>query len=148
MLDSGEVPVLGDEPTTKTYYVGSRTITTARTPLPPATWAVDSKDEVLGARRDICLEHGVHIETAPPQACGAVQTFFLYVYEARRQPREFDQRRRAADAGRPTGSRSCGLRPSGSKDKAWGLKTTTRSTRMELRRSSQYTGPTKIRLRG
>ena len=44
-----------------------------------ATWAVDSKDEVLRAA-DIFLENGVYIETGPHKHA-IQQTFFLYVWE-------------------------------------------------------------------
>jgi catechol 2,3-dioxygenase len=53
-----------------------------------ATWAVDSKDEVLRAA-DICLENGVHIETGPHKHA-VQQTFFLYVYEPGGNRIEFD----------------------------------------------------------
>jgi catechol 2,3-dioxygenase len=43
------------------------------------TYAVDSREDVLKAA-DICLEHGVHIETGPHKHA-IQQTFFLYVYE-------------------------------------------------------------------
>ena len=43
------------------------------------TYAVDSREDVLRAA-DICLEHGVHIETGPHKHA-IQQTFFLYVYE-------------------------------------------------------------------
>ncbi|PZA07668.1 MULTISPECIES: catechol 2,3-dioxygenase [unclassified Meiothermus] len=43
------------------------------------TYAVDSREEVLRAA-DICLEHGVKIETGPHKHA-IQQTFFLYVYE-------------------------------------------------------------------
>ncbi|WP_106475500.1 catechol 2,3-dioxygenase [Phytohalomonas tamaricis] len=43
------------------------------------TYAVDSREDVLRAA-DICLEHGVHIETGPHKHA-VQQTFFLYVYE-------------------------------------------------------------------
>ncbi|WP_018466294.1 catechol 2,3-dioxygenase [Calidithermus timidus] len=43
------------------------------------TYAVDSREEVLRAA-DICLEHGVRIETGPHKHA-IQQTFFLYVYE-------------------------------------------------------------------
>jgi len=43
------------------------------------TYAVDSREEVLRAA-DLCLEHGVHIETGPHKHA-VQQTFFLYVYE-------------------------------------------------------------------
>lgn len=42
-------------------------------------YAVDSREEVLRAA-DICLEHGVFIETGPHKHA-IQQTFFLYVYE-------------------------------------------------------------------
>jgi catechol 2,3-dioxygenase len=43
------------------------------------TYAVDSREEVLRTA-DICLEHGVFIETGPHKHA-IQQTFFLYVYE-------------------------------------------------------------------
>ena len=43
------------------------------------TYAVDSREDVLRAA-DICLEHGVFIETGPHKHA-IQQTFFLYVYE-------------------------------------------------------------------
>lgn len=43
------------------------------------TYAVDSREDVLKAA-DICLEHGVYIETGPHKHT-IQQTFFLYVYE-------------------------------------------------------------------
>lgn len=43
------------------------------------TYAVDSREEVLRAA-DICLEHGVRIETGPHKHA-IQQTFFLYVFE-------------------------------------------------------------------
>jgi catechol 2,3-dioxygenase len=43
------------------------------------TYAVDSREDVLRAA-DVCLEHGVHIETGPHKHA-VQQTFFLYVYE-------------------------------------------------------------------
>lgn len=43
------------------------------------TYAVDSREDVLRAA-DICLEHGVHIETGPHKHA-IQQTFFLYLYE-------------------------------------------------------------------
>jgi catechol 2,3-dioxygenase len=51
----------------------------ARGRLHHLTYAVDSREEVLRAA-DICLEHGVHIETGPHKHA-VQQTFFLYVYE-------------------------------------------------------------------
>lgn len=43
------------------------------------TYAVDSREAILRAA-DICLEHGVFIETGPHKHA-IQQTFFLYVYE-------------------------------------------------------------------
>jgi catechol 2,3-dioxygenase len=51
----------------------------ARGRLHHLTYAVDSREEVLRAA-DICLEHGVFIETGPHKHA-VQQTFFLYVYE-------------------------------------------------------------------
>ena len=44
-----------------------------------ATWALDSKDEVLRTA-DIALEHGIKIETGPHKHA-VQQTFFLYMIE-------------------------------------------------------------------
>lgn len=43
------------------------------------TYAVDSREEILRAA-DICLEHGIFMETGPHKHA-IQQTFFLYVYE-------------------------------------------------------------------
>jgi catechol 2,3-dioxygenase len=43
------------------------------------TYAVDNREAILRAA-DICLEHGVYIETGPHKHA-VQQTFFLYVYE-------------------------------------------------------------------
>jgi catechol 2,3-dioxygenase len=43
------------------------------------TYAVDNREAVLRAA-DICLEHGVFMETGPHKHA-IQQTFFLYVYE-------------------------------------------------------------------
>jgi catechol 2,3-dioxygenase len=43
------------------------------------TYAVDSREDILRAA-DICLEHGVFMETGPHKHA-IQQTFFLYVYE-------------------------------------------------------------------
>jgi catechol 2,3-dioxygenase len=51
----------------------------ARGRLHHLTYAVDSREEVLRAA-DICLDHGVKIETGPHKHA-IQQTFFLYVYE-------------------------------------------------------------------
>jgi catechol 2,3-dioxygenase len=42
-------------------------------------FAVDQREDVLRAA-DICLEHGVHIETGPHKHA-IQQTFFLYTWE-------------------------------------------------------------------
>lgn len=43
------------------------------------TYAVDNREAILRAA-DICLEHGIHIETGPHKHA-IQQTFFLYVFE-------------------------------------------------------------------
>jgi catechol 2,3-dioxygenase len=64
----------------KSYDVA---ITEDRTGVPGrfhhVTYAVDNREEVLRAA-DLCLEHGVFIETGPHKHA-IQQTFFLYVYE-------------------------------------------------------------------
>ena len=51
----------------------------ARGRLLHITYAVDSREDILRAA-DICLEHGVFMETGPHKHA-IQQTFFLYVYE-------------------------------------------------------------------
>jgi catechol 2,3-dioxygenase len=64
----------------KTYELAmSKDHAGARGRLHHFTYAVDSREEVLRAA-DICLEHGVYIETGPHKHA-IQQTFFLYVYE-------------------------------------------------------------------
>jgi catechol 2,3-dioxygenase len=66
--------------TNKTYDVAiSEDWTGSRGRLHHLTYAVDSREEVLRAA-DICLEHGVFMETGPHKHA-IQQTFFLYVYE-------------------------------------------------------------------
>lgn len=66
--------------TNKTYDLAiSEDWSGARGRLHHITYAVDSREEVLRAA-DICLEHGVFIETGPHKHA-IQQTFFLYVYE-------------------------------------------------------------------
>lgn len=64
----------------KTYELAiSEDWSGARGRLHHVTYAVDSREDVLRAA-DICLEHGVFMETGPHKHA-IQQTFFLYVYE-------------------------------------------------------------------
>jgi catechol 2,3-dioxygenase len=64
----------------KSYELAiSEDVTGARGRFHHVTYAVDSREEVLRAA-DVCLEHGVFIETGPHKHA-IQQTFFLYVYE-------------------------------------------------------------------
>jgi catechol 2,3-dioxygenase len=66
--------------TNKTYDVAiSEDWTGSKGRLHHITYAVDSREDVLRAA-DICLEHGVFMETGPSKHA-IQQTFFLYVYE-------------------------------------------------------------------
>ena len=66
--------------TNKSYDVAiSEDWTGARGRLHHITYAVDSREAILRAA-DICLEHGVFMETGPHKHA-IQQTFFLYVYE-------------------------------------------------------------------
>ena len=66
--------------TNKTYDVAiSEDWTGSNGRLHHITYAVDSREDVLRAA-DICLEHGVFMETGPHKHA-IQQTFFLYVYE-------------------------------------------------------------------
>jgi catechol 2,3-dioxygenase len=66
--------------TNKTYDVAiSEDWTGSKGRLHHITYAVDSREEILRAA-DICLEHGVFMETGPSKHA-IQQTFFLYVYE-------------------------------------------------------------------
>jgi catechol 2,3-dioxygenase len=80
VLDSGEMAGVWVTATNKTYDVAfTHDHYGAQGRFHHATWAVDSREEVLRAA-DIFLEHGVHIETGPHKHA-VQQTFFLYVYE-------------------------------------------------------------------
>jgi catechol 2,3-dioxygenase len=80
VLDSGEMAGVCVTATNKTYDVAfTHDHYGAQGRFHHATWAVDSREEVLRAA-DIFLEHGVHIETGPHKHA-VQQTFFLYVYE-------------------------------------------------------------------
>jgi catechol 2,3-dioxygenase len=88
-LDSGKLAGVWVTCNNKTYDVAfTADHYGARGRFHHATWAVDSKEEVLRAA-DICLEHGVFIETGPHKH-GVQQTFFLYVYEPGGNRIEFD----------------------------------------------------------
>ena len=66
--------------TNKSYDVAiSEDWTGARGRLHHITYAVDSREAILRAA-DICLEHGVFMETGPHKHA-IQQTFFLYIYE-------------------------------------------------------------------
>ncbi len=79
-LDSGELGGVWVTATQKTYDVAfTADHYGAHGRFHHMTYAVDSKDEVLRAA-DICLEHGVRIETGPHKHA-VQQTFFLYIYE-------------------------------------------------------------------
>jgi catechol 2,3-dioxygenase len=66
--------------TNKSYDVAiSEDWTGAQGRLHHITYAVDSREAILRAA-DICLEHGVFMETGPHKHA-IQQTFFLYVYE-------------------------------------------------------------------
>ena len=80
VLDNGQIAGVWVTCNNKTYDVAfTADHYGARGRFHHATWAVDSKEEVLRAA-DICLEHGIHIETGPHKHA-VQQTFFLYVYE-------------------------------------------------------------------
>ena len=121
VLDSGEVAGVWVTCNNKTYDVAfTADHYGAHGRFHHATWAVDSKDEVLRAA-DICLEHGVHIETGPHKHARAADVLPLRL-RARRQPHRVRQRRRATDArarlaaGRVDRGRA-------EEGQAWGLKT-------------------------
>ena len=80
VLDTGEEAGAWVTATNKTYDVAfTADHYGAHGRFHHATWAVDSKEEVLRAA-DICLENNVRIETGPHKHA-VQQTFFLYVYE-------------------------------------------------------------------
>jgi catechol 2,3-dioxygenase len=80
IFDDGSEKAAWLTPNNKTYELAiSEDWTGARGRLHHITYAVDSREEVLRAA-DICLEHGVFMETGPHKHT-IQQTFFLYVYE-------------------------------------------------------------------
>ena len=80
MLDSGREEGIWLTATNKSYDIAyTRDHTGARGRFHHLTYAVDSRELVLRAA-DICLEHGVHIETGPHKHA-IQQTFFLYLFE-------------------------------------------------------------------
>jgi catechol 2,3-dioxygenase len=102
------------------------------------TYAVDSKEEVLRAA-DICLEHGVRIETGPHKHA-VQQTFFLYVYEPGGNRIEVDcsgARLMLAPDGLPV----VWTETERKKGQAWGLKTVESFHSYGTPPIEQYTGP-------
>ena len=80
VLDSGLEEGIWLTATNKSYDIAyTRDHTGARGRFHHLTYAVDSRELVLRAA-DICLEHGVHIETGPHKHA-IQQTFFLYLFE-------------------------------------------------------------------
>jgi catechol 2,3-dioxygenase len=80
VLDSGREEGIWLTATNKSYDIAyTRDHTGARGRFHHLTYAVDSRELVLRAA-DICLEHGVHIETGPHKHA-IQQTFFLYLFE-------------------------------------------------------------------
>jgi catechol 2,3-dioxygenase len=80
VLDNGQEAGVWVTATNKTYDVAfTADHYGAHGRFHHVTYAVDSREEVLRAA-DICLEHGVYIETGPHKHA-IQQTFFLYVYE-------------------------------------------------------------------
>lgn len=66
--------------TNKTYDIAiSEDWSGAKGRLHHLTYAVDGREDVLRAA-DVCLEHGIFMETGPSKHA-VQQTFFLYVYE-------------------------------------------------------------------
>jgi catechol 2,3-dioxygenase len=104
------------------------------------TFAVDSREEVLRAA-DICLEHGVHIETGPHKHA-IQQTFFLYVYEPGGNRVEVDSagaRLMLAPDWQPV----VWTEAERKKGQAWGLKTIESFHTYGTPPIEQYTGPRK-----
>jgi catechol 2,3-dioxygenase len=80
MLDSGRVSGRWTTFTNKSYdVVYSEDWTGSSGRLHHVAFAPDSRDDILRAA-DLCLDHGVHIETGPHKHA-IQQTFFLYVWE-------------------------------------------------------------------
>ena len=79
-LDTGRVSGRWTTFTNKSYdVVYSEDWTGSSGRLHHIAFAPDSRDDILRAA-DLCLDHGVHIETGPHKHA-IQQTFFLYVYE-------------------------------------------------------------------
>lgn len=79
-LDSGKVAARWLTFTNKSYdvvYTEDWTASTGR--LHHIAFATDTREDILRAA-DLCLDHGVHIETGPHKHA-IQQTFFLYVWE-------------------------------------------------------------------
>jgi len=136
VLDSGQVAGAWVTCNNKTYDVAF----TAHGRFHHATWAVDSKEEVLRAA-DICLEHGVHIETGPHKHA-VQQTFFLYVYEPGGNRIEIDSagaRLMLAPDWQPV----VWTETERKKGQAWGLKTIESFHTHGTPPIEQYTGPRK-----
>jgi catechol 2,3-dioxygenase len=80
VLDSGVEEGIWLTATNKSYDIAyTRDHTGAKGRFHHLTYAVDSRELVLRAA-DICLEHGVPIETGPHKHA-VQQTFFLYLFE-------------------------------------------------------------------
>jgi len=80
IFDDGSEKAAWVTATNKSYDVAiSEDWTGTKGRLHHITYAVDSREEILRAA-DICLEHGVFMETGPHKHA-IQQTFFLYVYE-------------------------------------------------------------------
>ena len=80
IFDDGSEKASWVTATNKSYDVAiSEDWTGTRGRLHHITYAVDNREEILRAA-DICLEHGVFMETGPHKHA-IQQTFFLYVYE-------------------------------------------------------------------
>ena len=80
VLDTGAEAGIWLTSTNKSYDIAyTHDHTGSRGRFHHVTYAVDSREMVLRAA-DICLEHGVPIETGPHKHA-IQQTFFLYVYE-------------------------------------------------------------------
>ena len=80
VLDTGAEGGIWLTATNKSYDIAyTHDHTGSRGRFHHVTYAVDSREMVLRAA-DICLEHGVPIETGPHKHA-IQQTFFLYVYE-------------------------------------------------------------------
>jgi len=79
-LDTGTISGRWTTFTNKSYdvvYSGDWTGSTGR--LHHIAFAPDTRDDILRAA-DLCVDHGVHIETGPHKHA-IQQTFFLYLYE-------------------------------------------------------------------